>query len=216
MRCNSLGRQTRRGTPKRHSRFRKRCSSLAVWLVSRWGVVLLLPSRPTLGAETGANSTSLAHSEPGAKRPTTRFKTQSVHSHTKRYEGASDLSRLHHWRESAIMVRSWAQRNNTSLCPLTLCRGSRDAQESDVCLLYVKVLKRLRPSPQHNLELCSIRQDMKSTTSLQAPTCNTGSGLAGALGIQTQKSCICTEQSRPASKHAACTTNIAAQALPLP
>lgn len=83
-------------------------------------------------------------------------------------------------------------------------------------LWCVKILMRLRPSPQHIFQLSSIRQDMESTTSLQAPTCNTSIGLAAVLGIQTQKSCICAEPSRPASKHAACTTNIAAQAFPTP
>lgn len=68
---------------------------------------VVITSRLPPGAETGAKSTSLACVGLGADSPTTWFETQSVHSHTKRYEGASGLSHIHRWRELTTVDRSW-------------------------------------------------------------------------------------------------------------
>lgn len=177
--------------------------------------LLLLPSRPALEAETGANLTSLARLGPGAERPTTRFKTQSVHSHTKRYEGASGLSRLHHWRESTPADGSW-RRPSTCHCACWVPSKTVNHLVGMVnghCTSrnYSDYVHFLNTSPNY-----ALKGKIWSAQQVCKPRRATPADLAAVLGIQTRKSCICAEPSRPASKHAACTTNIEAQALPLP
>lgn len=142
MHRNSLGQQTGRGTPKRQDHFRKRCSSLAIRLVWRQGAVVIT-FRPALEAETGADLTSLARDEPGPACPTTWFGLQSVHSHTKRYQGASGLSRSHHWLGLTTVDRSWRSLRKIDNRQALLSEATA-GRENVVCMALIEICQKLR------------------------------------------------------------------------